>query len=152
VVLQKKTPPFTGRSGKHWQRRAMKSLRLIEAAGQPDSGAGTRRWLFVGRAGNGLPWLQLKEIRGCRFRCGAGRRRAEHLRRERPAFTKRSGMYRQRRAVKSPRLIEAAGQPDSGAGNQALAFCGQGRQRTALAAAEGDPRLSVPMWRRQESI
>ncbi|MDU0078180.1 hypothetical protein, partial [Bacillus sp. IG2] len=29
---------------------------------------------FVGRAGNGPPWLQLKEIRGCRFRCGAGRR------------------------------------------------------------------------------
>ncbi|MEC0389169.1 hypothetical protein P8818_16580 [Bacillus velezensis] len=28
----------------------------------------------MGRAGNGLPWLQLKEIRGCRFRCGAGRR------------------------------------------------------------------------------
>ncbi|MDU0078181.1 hypothetical protein [Bacillus sp. IG2] len=40
--------------------------------------------------------------------------------------------------MKSPRLIEAAGQPDSGAG-QALAFCGQGRQRAALAAAEGDP-------------
>ncbi|WP_224988940.1 hypothetical protein, partial [Bacillus amyloliquefaciens] len=56
-----------------------------------------------------------------------------------------------RRAVKSPRLIEAAGQPDSGAG-QALAFCGQCRQRAALAAAEGDPRPSVLIRRRQDGI
>ncbi|WP_330937831.1 hypothetical protein VXF94_21435 (plasmid) [Bacillus amyloliquefaciens] len=39
--------------------------------------------------------------------------------------------------MKSPRLIEAAGQPDSGAG-RVPALC-PGRQRAALAAAEGDP-------------
>ncbi|WP_330937832.1 hypothetical protein VXF94_21440 (plasmid) [Bacillus amyloliquefaciens] len=51
--------------------------------------------------------------------------------------------------MKSPRLIEAAGQPDSGAG-RVPALC-PGRQRGAL-AAEGDPRPSVPMGRRQENV
>ncbi|MDU0078295.1 hypothetical protein RUW00_22485 [Bacillus sp. IS1] len=55
-----------------------------------------------------------------------------------------------RRVVKSPRLIEAVRQPDSGAG-QVPAFCVQVRQRAAL-AAEGDPRPSVPIRRQQENV
>ncbi|WP_224988967.1 hypothetical protein [Bacillus amyloliquefaciens] len=38
--LKEKTPRVTGRSGEHRQRRAMKSPRIIEAAGHPDSGTG----------------------------------------------------------------------------------------------------------------
>ncbi|MCV4329326.1 hypothetical protein, partial [Bacillus velezensis] len=69
-------------------------------------------------------WLQLKEIRGCRFRCGAGRRASEGE--NAPRLRSDQGCIRARRAVKSLRLIEAAGQPDSGAG-QALAFLWAGQ-------------------------
>nr|MDH3075823.1 hypothetical protein [Bacillus velezensis]MDH3104089.1 hypothetical protein [Bacillus velezensis]MDH3139007.1 hypothetical protein [Bacillus velezensis] len=55
-----------------------------------------------------------------------------------------------RRVVKSPRLIEAAGQPDSEA-DQAPAFFVARAGRAAL-VAEGAPRPSVPMRFQKESI
>ncbi|WP_224989062.1 hypothetical protein [Bacillus amyloliquefaciens] len=95
----------------------MKSPRLIEAEGE--AGFGNRPSAgFLCSGQDGMPRL-LKEIRGRRFRCGASRRTSEgENARVYGAIRAASAA---RRAVKSPRLIEAAGQPDSGAG-QALAF------------------------------
>ncbi|WP_224989034.1 hypothetical protein [Bacillus amyloliquefaciens] len=73
---RRKRPAFTKRSGMYRQRCVVKSPWLIEAAGAAGFGSRPGAGFFVSRAGNGPPWL-LKEIRGCRFRCGAGRRTSE---------------------------------------------------------------------------
>ena len=102
---------------------------------------------FVSRAGNGTPWL-LKELRGRRPRSGASRRASEGE--NAPRLRGRSGPHRQRRAMKSLRLIEAAGHQIPEPARRRL-FCVQGRQRDTL-AAEGAPRPSAPIRRQQESI
>ncbi|MEC0385750.1 hypothetical protein P8813_22110, partial [Bacillus velezensis] len=66
----------------------------------------------------------LKELRGRRFRCGAGRRTSEGE--NAPRLRSDQGCTGSASAVKSPRLIETARQQDSGTG-RVPAFCVQGR-------------------------